>query len=104
MLFSVTMFRLSFFLLLWAGIAYAQGKYLTDGTFHARSKIDFHITFKSFYQTRVTNMRMNVLYITLLGSDAQESRGSFCKNYVIKRIKRQSFRAYTENITPDVLF
>ena len=36
--------------------------------------------------TRVTNMRMNVLYITLLGSDAQGSRGSFCKNYVIKMI------------------
>ena len=54
--------------------------------------------------TRVTNMRMNVLYITLLGSDAQGSRGSFCKNYVIKMIKRQSFRAYTESITPDVLF
>ena len=54
--------------------------------------------------TRVTNMRMNVLYITLLGSDAQESRGSFCKNYVIKMIKRQSFRAYTESITPYVLF
>ena len=53
--------------------------------------------------TRVTNMRMNALYITLLGSDAQGSRGSFCKNYVIKRIKRQSFRAYTESITPDVL-
>ena len=49
-------------------------------------------------------MRMNVLHIPLLGSDAQGSRGSFCKNYVIKRIKRQSFRAYTENITPDVLF
>jgi hypothetical protein len=43
-------------------------------------------------------MRMNVLYITLLGSDAQGSRGSFCKNYVIKMIKRQSFRAYTESI------
>ena len=48
--------------------------------------------------TRVTNMRMNVLYITLLGSDAQESRGSFCKNYVIKMIEHQSFRAYTESI------
>ena len=38
--------------------------------------------------TRVTNMRMNVLYIsyTLLGSDAQGSRGSFCKRYVIKMI------------------
>ena len=54
--------------------------------------------------TRVTIMRMNVLYITLLGSDAQGSRGSFCKNYVIEMIKRQSFRAYTESITPHVLF
>ena len=54
--------------------------------------------------TRVTNMRMNVLHITLLGSDAKKFRGSFCKNYVIKMIKRQSFRAYTESITSDVLF
>ena len=36
--------------------------------------------------TRVTDMRMNVLYITLLGSDAQGYRGSFCKIYVIKMI------------------
>ena len=35
--------------------------------------------------TRVTNMRMNVLYITLLGSDAQGYLGSFCKIYVIKK-------------------